>query len=87
MARTELAAIVGSITGMLTVLSFAPQAIHAWRTQRTKDLSRGTFILLTIQAVGWTSYGVLLRQQPIIWTNVCVLLLALVILAAKVRYG
>jgi MtN3 and saliva related transmembrane protein len=86
-SNTELASIVGSLAGLITVLSFVPQAIRAWRTKRTADLSRGTFIMLVLQAAGWTVYGVLLGQAPIIWTNVCVLMLTLAILAAKLRHG
>jgi MtN3 and saliva related transmembrane protein len=78
---------VGTISGVITVLSFVPQAIHAWRTHRTQDLSAGTFTMLVFQSAGWTTYGVLLGQAPIIWTNCCVLVLTLSILAAKLRHG
>ena len=87
MTNTALASLVGSVTGVVTVLSFLPQAVHAWRTRRTQDLSSGTFMLLVLQSAGWTAYGVLLGQQPIIWTNVCVFALTLSILAAKLRHG
>jgi uncharacterized protein with PQ loop repeat len=43
--------------------------------------------MLVVQSAGWTTYGVLLGQAPIIWTNVCVLVLTLVILGAKLRHG
>lgn len=87
MTNSELASIVGSAAGLITVLSFVPQAIRAWRTKRTQDLSRGTFAMLVVQSAGWTAYGVLLGQAPIIWTNICVLVLTLSILAAKLRHG
>ncbi len=87
MPNTALASIVGSISGLITVLSFVPQAVHAWRTGRTQDLSSGTFIMLVLQSAGWTTYGVLLDQAPIVWTNCCVLLLTISILAAKFRHG
>lgn len=48
---------------------------------------RGTFVLLVVQAAGWTTYGLLLQEAPIVRTNVCVLALTLIILVAKVRYG
>jgi MtN3 and saliva related transmembrane protein len=83
----ELASIVGSLAGLITVCSFIPQAVRVWRTKRTHDLSRGTFVMLVVQSAGWTTYGVLLGQAPIIWTNVCVLVLTLVILGAKLRHG
>jgi MtN3 and saliva related transmembrane protein len=82
-----LASTIGTISGTITVLSFVPQAIHAWRSKKTKDLSASTFIMLVMQSAGWTTYGVLLKQNPIIWTNTCCLVLTLSILAAKVRHG
>ena len=64
-----------------------PQAVRVWKTKRTQDLSSSTFVLLVVQSAGWCAYGILLGQRPIIWTNLCVLLLTLVILAAKLRHG
>ena len=87
MPATALASIVGSVSGVITVLSFMPQAVRAWRTRRTQDLSAGTFVMLVLQSAGWTSYGLLLEQRPIIWTNICVLLLTMLILVAKLRHG
>ena len=43
--------------------------------------------MLVLQAAGWTTYGVMLQQAPIIWTNALVLLLTLTILGAKLRHG
>ena len=87
MANTDIASLVGTVSGIITVLSFMPQAVHAWRTQRTQDLSQGTFILLVLQSAGWATYGFLLSQPPILWTNVCVFVLTMTILAAKLRNG
>jgi MtN3 and saliva related transmembrane protein len=87
MSRTELASIVGSLAGVITVASFIPQAVRAWRTKRTQDLSAGTFVMLVVQSAGWTTYGVLLGQSPIIYTNTLVLALTLTILAAKLKHG
>jgi MtN3 and saliva related transmembrane protein len=87
MTNTALASTIGSISGAITVLSFMPQAWRAWRTRQTRDLSAGTYTLLVAQAVGWTIYGVLLGQAPIIWTNSLVLVVTMIILAAKVRHG
>ncbi len=87
MSRNDLATLVGTLSGAITVLSFIPQAVRAWRTKKTQDLSAGTFVLLVMQAVGWTTYGVLLGQNPIIYTNSCVLVITLTILAAKLKHG
>jgi MtN3 and saliva related transmembrane protein len=85
--NTDLASIVGSGAGLITVISFLPQAVRVWRTKRTQDLSRGTFVMLVVQSAGWTTYGVMLGQAPIIWTNIGVLVLTLSILVAKLRHG
>ncbi|HXT17090.1 MAG TPA: SemiSWEET family transporter [Gemmatimonadaceae bacterium] len=87
MTPVDAAAIVGTASGFITVSSFVPQVWRVWRTKRTRDLSLGTCALLVIQSAGWTTYGLLLGQPPIIWTNTCVLLLTLIILGAKVRHG
>ena len=87
MSKTELATLIGSAAGVITVLSFIPQALRAWKTRRTQDLSFGTFAMLVVQAAGWTTYGVLLGEKPIIYTNSCVLLITLSIVAAKLKHG
>lgn len=87
LTNTTLASLVGTASGVITVFSFLPQAVQAWRTGRTQDLSGVTFVLLVLQAAGWATYGLLLGQVPIVWTNICVLVLTLVILAAKLRHG
>jgi MtN3 and saliva related transmembrane protein len=87
MSKQEIASVVGSLAGVLTVLSFIPQAVRAWRTKRTQDLSAGTFTMLVLQAIGWTTYGVLLGQAPIVYTNSLVLAISLTILAAKLKHG
>ena len=87
MTRTELTTLVGTIAGFITVVSFIPQAVRAWRTKQTKDLSASTFIMLLMQAGLWTFYGFLLEQKPIICTNSLVLVVTLSILAAKVKHG
>jgi MtN3 and saliva related transmembrane protein len=87
MTHAELAGVIGTASGLITVLSFVPQAVRAWRTRRTQDLSRVTFVMLVLQSAGWTAYGVLLGQAPIIWTNTFVLAITLSILVAKLRHG
>ena len=46
-----------------------------------------TFLLLTVGIVLWLIYGILIKQIPIILTNVVVLTLALCILVMKIKYG
>lgn len=77
---------IGTAAGSVTIVSFLPQAIRVWKSRRTQDLSAVTFALLVIQAVLWSLYGIVIAQPPVIWTNVCVLILSGSILIAKLRH-
>lgn len=87
MTRNDLATTIGSLAGIITVLSFIPQAVRAWRTKRTQDLSMGTCSMLVVQSAGWMTYGLLLGQKPIIYTNTLLLAITMSILAAKLKHG
>jgi MtN3 and saliva related transmembrane protein len=39
-------AIMGLVAGMLTIISFLPQAIKTIKTKSTKDISLGIYIVL-----------------------------------------
>jgi MtN3 and saliva related transmembrane protein len=77
---------VGYLAGFLTVVSFIPQVLRAWRTKQTKDLSVRTFLILIAASLLWLTYGVLSSDWPVIATNGGMLLLNGGILAAKLRY-
>ena len=78
---------VGYAAGLLTVASYLPQSIRAWRTKETDDLSYGMFGLLVTAGVLWIVYGVMSKQWPVIATNIGCTLFNVSILAAKVRYS
>lgn len=82
----NLAAVLGSLAGTITVISFIPQVLQAWRTRRTRDLSFGAFALLASGALLWLIYGLLIGAWPVIVTNGLVMLLVCAILIAKVRF-
>ena len=79
-------ALIGFLAGCVTVVSFVPQVVQAWRTRRTRDLSFGTFALLGTGAVLWLTYGALIGDWPVITTNLAVLAMVSAILVAKVRF-
>lgn len=79
--------IIGLLAGLLCTVSFFPQVIKAFKTRRTKDLSLATFSILSIGLFLWIIYGILISQVPIILTNVLILVLSLLILGMKLKYG
>jgi MtN3 and saliva related transmembrane protein len=77
---------VGTSAAILTTIAFAPQAIKAWRSRATSDVSLAMLLMLTIGVVLWLTYGLLIGDGPLIAANTITLVLALAILAAKIRY-
>lgn len=78
---------VGYLAALLTTVSFAPQAWHTWRTRDVRGISLGMYSLFTVGITLWLVYGLLLEAWPVVLANAVTLLLALAILAMKLRYG
>lgn len=79
--------IVGLLAGLFTTLSFIPQIAKISRTQRTRDLSLSTYVLLSVGLLLWVVYGVALRQIAIVLPNTVVLVLSLYIIILKIKNG
>jgi MtN3 and saliva related transmembrane protein len=77
---------LGYAAGVLTVVSFLPQVIRAWKTKQVNDLSFGMFALLITAGVLWIAYGVGSTDWPVIATNAGMVMLNGAILAAKIRF-
>lgn len=77
---------IGIAAAILTTSAFAPQAIQAWRTRSTKDVSLAMFALMVSGIVLWLVYGLLIGDLPLIIANGITLLLAGAILVAKLRF-
>ena len=79
--------IIGIIAGLLTLLTYIPQAFKTIKTQQTRDLSLVTLLFLSAGAFFWVLYG-LLGMLPAVWiTNILVLALGLIILIIKLKNG
>jgi MtN3 and saliva related transmembrane protein len=77
---------LGYVAGMVTVASFLPQVVRAWRTRRTRDLSLASLALLITAGSLWILYGALSRDWPVVATNSGMVGLLVLLAAAKVRY-
>jgi len=78
---------VGITAAILTTAAYAPQAIQAWRTRSTKDVSLPMFLMMVSGILLWLIYGLLIGDLPLILANAMTLLLAGAILVAKIRFG
>jgi MtN3 and saliva related transmembrane protein len=77
---------LGYVAGVLTVVSFLPQVIRAWRTKQTRDLSLWGFALLITAGTMWVVYGAASGDWPVVATNTGMVALNVALLAAKLRY-
>jgi len=57
---------LGLLAGLLTTISFLPQAIKTWKTKSAKDLSLQMFLIFCTGVVLWLAYGLLTSNIPII---------------------
>jgi len=79
--------ILGLLAGFLTTISFLPQVLKAWSTRSTKDVSLGMFLVLALGIVLWIVYGVVRDDIPVTVGNCISLVLVLIILGLKIKYG
>ena len=87
MNTVQIADILGYTAAGIGIIMFLPQTFQCWKTKNTKAISFLTFSLLSVVAVIWTVYGILLRAYPIILVNSFIFVLSLFILVLKRKYG
>ncbi len=78
--------LIGSIAATLTTAAFVPQVVRVWRLKDARDISFVTFSVFAVGLVGWVGYGILTSSIPVIAANTLTLVLALAILALKVKF-
>ncbi|MBM3503142.1 MAG: hypothetical protein FJX65_04635 [Alphaproteobacteria bacterium] len=83
MAYVELIGFAGAI---LTTVAFIPQAVKAWRSRSTRDVSLAMFLMIFVGIICWLTYGLLTEDAPLIAANTVSFVLASAILVAKLRY-
>jgi MtN3 and saliva related transmembrane protein len=74
---------IGTVAGILTTVSFAPQAIRTWRTGG-EGLSWSMLVLFGTGVGLWFVYGVLRHSNPIMLANGLTELQVLFIFAVKI---
>jgi MtN3 and saliva related transmembrane protein len=78
--------ILGLSAGTITSITFLPQVIRIWQTKSAKDLSLLMLMLLITGVVMWLTYGIIVKDTAIIYTNSMVLAMSLIMLYFKFRF-
>ena len=76
----------GIAAGTLTTIAFVPQVIKTWRSQSADDISMMMFLMFTTGVMMWLIYGISINSWPMIVANTITLVLAVSIIAMKLRY-
>lgn len=82
----KLAEILGLAAGTITSITFLPQVIRIWKTRSVKDISMLMMVLLVLGTSCWLTYGLLMKDTAIIYTNIMVLAMSLIMLYFKIKY-
>jgi MtN3 and saliva related transmembrane protein len=78
---------IGFLAAFLTTVSFIPQVVKVVVSKETEALSLWTYILFVIGITLWLVYGLMSRDYPLIFANSITLVLGLIVLKYKLKYG
>lgn len=79
--------ILGFIAGSLVALSLVPQVIKSVRSRSTNDISLQWSIINLTGQVLWIIYGISIHSVSLYVMSTITLVMALSMLALKLRYG
>lgn len=75
---------IGLVAGVLTSVSFIPQAVKVIRTRNTESISLVTYSFFCVGVMLWIGYG-LVQQLPAIYIcNSITLFPAIIVLSVKI---
>jgi len=83
----QLEILVSAAAATLTTAAFVPQALHIIRHKETRAISLFMYVSFAVGVALWLVFGTLIGNWPIIVSNGITLMLALAIIAMKLKYG
>ncbi|HUC82563.1 MAG TPA: SemiSWEET transporter [Flavisolibacter sp.] len=83
----DLTQIVGLFAGICTASSLLPQLIKTVKEKKAEDISKVMLLVLMTGVATWVVYGVMRNDLPIIITNSFSLLLNIVMIVLRIKYG
>ena len=83
----DIDTLIGTVAGCLSTAAFVPQAWQIWKTKSARDVSLAMYAVLIAGVALWIVYGLRRGALPLVLTNGVILLVALLILAMKRKFG
>ena len=79
--------LVSAVAATLTTAAFVPQAMHIIRYKETRAISLFMYVSFATGVALWLVFGAMIGNWPIMVSNAITLMLALAIIAMKLKYG
>ena len=79
--------LVSAVAATLTTAAFVPQAMHIIRYKETRAISLFMYVSFATGVALWLVFGAVIGNWPIMVSNAITLMLALAIIAMKLKYG
>lgn len=77
---------IGFTAATCTTAAFVPQLVRVYRLRSAREISLGTFLLMSFGVLLWLIYGIYTGAKPIIGANAVTLVLSSSILYLKLKY-
>ena len=78
--------IIGFVAALFTTFSLLPQIIRIWKLKEARDISLFMPLMVSVGAVLWLVYGIMIAEAPIIAANAVSLFVALITLFITIKY-
>jgi len=84
---SELAAVAGTVGGVLSVGAFLPQAYRILQRRSAADISLSMYLAIIASCGLWMFYAHVYAATALFLTNAIIALIAMFIAALRIRYG
>jgi MtN3 and saliva related transmembrane protein len=83
----SLAALAGTVAGMLSIGAFLPQAYRIIQRRSAIDVSLTMYVAIVLGCILWMFYAYVHGAMELLVTNLVIALIATVIALLRIRYG
>lgn len=87
MGEVYIKDIVGYSAAFCLVITLLPQLYFTWKTKKANDISYGFLFLQIITCLLFLTYGILLKETPLITANSMVITQSILLFIMKVVYS
>jgi uncharacterized protein with PQ loop repeat len=83
----QLAALAGTVGGLLSVGAFLPQAYRILQRRSAADVSLSMYVAILGACVLWMFYAHVHGATALFWTNAIIAVIAVFIAVLRIRYA